>query len=229
MSIKIPPKGKVIVVGDIHEHTEQLDRLLSAVTLSPEMILVSVGDIYEKGFGTQAAETIVNKFRVLSKMGLAYVVVGNQELKCIHLAKRNKKMTKCLSWLNKQPISITFEFYNRTRLVVLHGGIKPTHKMEDLYTDVEICYVRNLDKHNNLIKNNSSKGKIWLELYDGRFGYIASGHNAQKDGAPKFYNYSCNLDLAVYHTGRLGAQIFSAAGKENFLMFEGQAKYPGSD
>lgn len=237
--VKVPQNGKVVVVGDIHEHEEQVDKLLSTINPSPEMILVSIGDIYEKGFGTKSAETIVNKFRKLSENGSAYVVRGNHELKCIKTAQKDKQITKCLSWINKQPLSIIFEFYNRTRLVVIHGGVRPTHTLDDISTDIEVCYMRNLDKQNRPIKRVKNivngvecmvdqipGGRVWHEVYDGRFGYIASGHNAQKDGVCKFYNYSCNLDSAVYCTGKLSAQVFSERGKEKLFTFEGKAKYP---
>jgi hypothetical protein len=226
-------------VGDIHEHEEQLEKLLEEITPSSKMILVSVGDIYDKGFGEGVAESITDRFRKFVDEGVGHVIRGNHELKCIRLAKRSKKMTEQLAWISKQPLSVPFEFYNRTRVVIVHGGVRPAHTEEDLKTDIETCYIRNLDSDGKSIKrvrkivdghlhmeDEKPGGKPWHEVYDGRFGYIASGHAAQKDGVPKFYNYSCNLDTAVYHTGKLTAQIFSADGKEDLLTFNGEAKYP---
>lgn len=240
--IKVPQDGKIVVVGDIHEHEEQFDKLLDEVTLSPKMILVSVGDIYEKGFGVKVAESITDKLKTLADQGLAYAIRGNHELRCIRKAKKNRKtrtMTDQLAWFDKQPLTITFEFQNKTRLLIVHGGVRPGHTLEDLKTDVETCYIRNLDKDGQLIKrtrkvvnrcafmeDEKPGGIPWHETYDGRFGYIASGHASLKDGKPRFYNYSCNLDTAVYNTGRLTAQIFSAKGREELLTFEGTAKYP---
>ncbi|KKN67665.1 hypothetical protein LCGC14_0459240 [marine sediment metagenome] len=237
--IKIPRGVKVVVVGDIHEHEEQVDKLLKEVTPSTKMILASVGDIYDKGYGEKSAESIVDKFSDLIDKGVAYVVRGNHELKCIRLAKKKKKMTKHLAWMAKQPLSISFEFCNRTRLVIVHGGVSPGHTADDLKTDIATCYIRQLDENGKRInrvrkvvdeklfmEDEKPGGKVWHEVYDGRFGYIASGHAAQLDGVPKFYNYSCNLDTAVYNTGKLTAQIFSEKGKEELLIFDGEAKYP---
>lgn len=243
--IKIPKGGKVIVVGDIHEHEEQFDKLLEEITLSQKLILVSVGDVYDKGFGKDVAESITDKLKVLAGQGLAHVIRGNHELKCIRLAKKRARlvpdagMSKQLRWLAKQPLTIPFEFNNKTRLLVVHGGVRPKHTWDDLKTDIETCYIRQLDENGQIIKrvrkivegllimeDEKPGGTVWHEVYDGRFGYIASGHAAQRDGIPKFYNYSCNLDTAVYHTGKLTAQIFSEKGKEELLTFEGKAKYP---
>lgn len=237
--IKVPKDGKIIVVGDIHEHEEQLDKLLEEVKLSPKMILVSVGDIYDKGFGIKVAESITDKLKALVDQGVAYVIRGNHELRCIRQAKRKRAMTDQLVWLSKQPLTVIFEFQNKTRLLIVHGGVRPAHTLEDLKTDIETCYIRNLDENGKIIKrvrkvvdghvymeDEKPGGKTWHEVYDGRFGYIASGHAALKDGEPKFYNYSCNLDTAVYFTGKLTAQTFSAKGKEELLIFEGSAKHP---
>ena len=69
-------------------------------------------------------------------------------------------------------------------------------------------------------------GVNWHDLYDGRFGYVASGHAAQKDGVPKFYQYSCNLDTSVYTTGILTCQVFGANGREELITATGPARKP---
>ena len=229
---------KLLVVGDIHEHEEQFDKALDYLNSQPNMIMVSVGDIYDKGFGTKVAESIVDKIKKLHAEGKAYIIRGNHELKIIRKAKKSQNMTPQLQWMRQQPLSLVFEFYNKTRVVVVHGGVSTKHKLSDLSTDVETCYIRTLDSDGKMIPlirsvedgkvklEPAREGKVWHEMYDGRFGYIASGHAAQQDGIPKFYNYSCNLDTAVYYTGKLTAQVFSENGKEDLLTFTGKAKHP---
>ena len=236
--IKLQKGAKLIVFGDVHEHEEQFDKLLDEITPSPENILVSVGDIYDKGFGANVAESITNKLMKLAKQGNTYAIRGNHELSSIRNAKRKKKMTKQLKWWDKQPLSLSFSFENRSRVSVVHGGVLPSHSWEDLATNIDTCYVRYVNKKGEYVKRlkvlegdrltmvNAEPGKLWHELYDGRFGYIVSGHNSQKDGIAKFYNYSCNLDTAVYNTGKLTAQVFVDGMKEKLLTFVGTPKYP---
>lgn len=237
--IKVPRGGKVVVVGDIHEHSEQFNKLIEEIKPSEKLYLAFVGDIYDKGFGIDVAEEITDSIIELVKAGYTFIIKGNHELKHIRNEKKKNKLSKQLTWFDAQPLSLCFEFTNRTLLTVVHGGIKPGHTRDDLDTDVEICYIRQLDEHGEFIKMikkvvdgmrvmvpAKSGGKLWHESYNGRFGYIASGHNSQKDGLPKFYNYSCNLDTACYHTGKLTAQIFSEKGREDLLTFEGNPKYP---
>lgn len=242
-TIKVPKDVRVIVCGDIHEHEEQFNELWKSIKPSETTWLVVVGDIYSKGFGIKAAERITKKIKKAKKKGFAYAIQGNHELKHIRRARKSKNgLSSALKWWDKQPLGLSFEFHNRLRVTVVHGGVLPRHSWADLAEDVETCYVRKIDEHGNLIplvkkivdgkliiEPKYPGGKVWHELYDGRFGYIASGHDSQKDGVPKFYNYSCNLDTAVYNTGKLTALEFINGNKGETITISGDAKYPDVD
>ena len=177
--VKIPKGTKLFVVGDIHEHEEQFDKLLEEVKPSAERILVSVGDVYDKGYGVEVAESIVDKLKPIIKAGHAYIIKGNHELNNIRYAKRKRTMTERLRWFHKQPLSLSFEFSNRAIVTVVHGGVKPAHTWDDLATSVETCYIRQIDSDGNYVKRKRTEvdgmrimvpekpGKIWHELYDG--------------------------------------------------------------
>lgn len=227
LDIAVPPGTKIAVVGDIHEHESQFDRLIDIINPSEKMFFVSVGDVYDKGYGTSIAESITDKIRVMNEMGFGFAVKGNHELKNIRKRKLDSSLSEQLSWFDKQPLVLSFIFSNLTRLTVVHGGIKPGHKWDDFNIDVETSYIRNIDENGNMIKllwkeedgrrqlvPEQAGGISWHEKYDGRFGYVAAGHEPLKDGKPRFYNYSCNLDTACYTTGVLTCQIFSEHGLE---------------
>lgn len=237
--IKVPSGTKIAVIGDIHEHREQFDRIWEKINPGPKTYVVSVGDIYDKGFGPKVAEEIIDIFKPLIQDGYAAILRGNHELKVIRKARQNNDMNPYLEWMDKQQLALTFKFANNTYLTVVHGGVLPLHTWDDIFSDIEVCYIRNVDEKGKTIKKvwkkidgkdalvpEKSGGLPWHRLYDGRFGYIASGHDAQRDGVPKFYNYSCNLDTAVYDTGILTAQIFSENGREELIMVTGQAAKP---
>lgn len=237
--IKVPNGCNIAVIGDIHEHQEQFDKILKKINPGPETILVSVGDIYDKGFGPKVAESIIDTLRPFFDAGHAYVLRGNHELKVIRKARQSNTMTSYLDWMDGQPLALTFQFNNGMYLTVVHGGVLPIHTWSDIFTDIEVCYIRNVDECGKMIKKiwkkidgkdvlvpEKTNGLPWHRLYDGRFGYIASGHDAQQDGVPKFYNYSCNLDTAVYFTGILTAQIFSQNGREELITVNGIARKP---
>lgn len=233
LNIKVPNGTKIAVVGDLHEQKDQFIKLIEKIQPSKNMILVSLGDLFDKGGGQKYAEFICDKIKSLNESGYAYVIRGNHELKHIKKAKRDKRITPQLSWLDSQPLALSFVFYNGTRLTAVHGGVKPNHTWDDLEQDIEVAYIRDLDPDGNMIKLKwseeegkrvlapiSTNGKSWHEFYDGRFGYIASGHNGQSDGIAKFYNYSCNLDSSCYLTGILSCQIFSENGLEELIIID---------
>lgn len=240
LNINVPKDTKIIVCGDIHEHENQFNELLNQVQPNEKTWLVSVGDIYDKGDGIACAERITSKLIELQKSGCCHAIQGNHELKHIRKTKRsNESLTPHLRWWDKQPKSLSFRFHNQFRVTIVHGGVLPKHTWHDLAESVDTCYVRKVDENGKaipLIKKmvegvpmmvpKKTGGKVWHELYDGRFGYIASGHDSQKDGIPKFYNYSCNLDTAVYNTGKLTAQEFVDGTRGEMITIDGNAKYP---
>lgn len=240
LNIEVPATTKIVVVGDIHEHEEQFDKMVERIKPSKDTWLVSLGDVIDKGFGIKVAESIIDKMRVLEYQGFAYAVRANHELKHIRKAKKNRSlMTKQLEWFRKQPLGLSFKFNNGTRLTVVHAGITHRHTWEDLEKNSEVCYVRTLDKEGDFIpliwkEDKGVKylepakpgGITWHKSYDGRFGYVAAGHDPQDDGIAKFYEHSCNLDTSVFTTGKLTAQIFSQKGLEDLVVVEGTPRNP---
>lgn len=240
LNIEVPAATKIVVVGDIHEHKEQFDKLVELINPSKDMWLVSCGDVMDKGFGIKVAESIIDRIRVLEYQGFAYMVKANHELKHLRKAKKDRSlMTDQLAWVRKQPLALSFKFNGGSRLTVVHAGVTHRHTWEDLSRNSEVCYVRTLDENGDFIsliwkEDKGVKylepakpgGVTWHKTYDGRFGYIAAGHDPQEDGVAKFYEHSCNLDSAIFKTGKLSAQIFSDKGLEDLIVVEGTARNP---
>ena len=223
--VDVPAETSICVIGDIHEHKAQFLSILDKFNPSSKRWIVSVGDIYDKGFGQEIGNEITRKLIELNNSNIGFAVKGNHELKIVKKNKNN--LTEELKWWAKMPLSITFRFIKGNSLTVLHAGVLPGWIEEDLGKNIELCYVRDVDTSLNKmiplvwIDDNGTKklvkkydgGKCWHEIYDGRFGYIIAGHAAQKDGQPKFYNYSANIDVGVYDTGLLCGQVFDDQGK----------------
>lgn len=216
------------IIGDIHEHHIQFDNIINKFKPGPDRILISVGDLYDKGPGKDKAEYITNKIKDLNKNGYGYIVQGNHELKHIRRAIANGKISKELNWLNKQPYSLTCNFYNGKKITVVHGGVTPKHTEKDL-SNSEVAYVRNVDSEGNAIPIKVKKingkvtviqktpGKPWHEYYDGRFGFIVAGHEPQEDGIHKIYKYSANIDTACYKTGILTCMVIDDYGIKEII------------
>lgn len=235
--INVPSGTKLAVVGDIHEHEEQFDKLMDLLNPSDKMFFVSVGDIYDKGFGISHAESITDKIRYMAHQGYGFVVEGNHEVKHIKKARKTNTLTAQLAWLEQQPLAMSFVFDNGFTVMVVHGGITPDHTLLNIERDINVVYIRDLDEAGKAIKLKwvevngirslrpaKEGGRPWHESYDGRFGYIVSGHDPLKDGKPKFYQNSCNLDTACYCTGILTCQTFTENGLDVLHSVEGASK-----
>lgn len=229
-TIKVPQDTQIAVVGDVHEHAEQFFNLIDKIKPSEKMWFVSVGDIADKGYGQVAFNNITDEMIKLSEKGIGFIVKGNHEIKVLKNNRKNSNVSPQVEWWRKQSLALSFEFHNGNRLTILHAGIVPGMTWEDLETNMEVAYVRDVDESgmiqlvwkkingvDTLVKAREG-GKSWHETYDGKFGYVAAGHHPNKDGQPKYYNFSCNLDCAVFETGVLSAQIFTPEGNLGELI-----------
>jgi len=229
--ISVPEGVSIAVMGDVHEHEEQFRAMLEEIRPRDNMWIVSLGDIYDKGFGKKSAERITDELIQLQNKSICYAVRGNHEVKLIRKVRHTPKQTPQLKWWSEQPLVLTFNFHTRNTITILHAGVTPLMTEGDFGHGVEVVYVRDVDDEGQMIplvwKNingvqtlvkSKEGGKNWHEIYDGRFGYIVAGHAAQKDGEAKFYNYSCNLDSGIYDSGILTTQIFNDEGKGNRLV-----------
>lgn len=224
--IKVPKNVQLIVSSDYHEHSEQFFKLIDECQPSENFWFITASDAKDKGFGEDSFNSISDKLIEMNYLGYSHATLANHELKWIKKNKNNTNPSSQLVWWRNRPISLQFEFYNGARLTVVHGGITRLHTQQDLENNIELCYVRDVDEAGKMIPmiwkdikgektlvKGKEGGKYWGLEYNGRFGYVASGHTPNKNGKPSYYNYSCNLDCGVFETGQLVGQIFTSDGK----------------
>jgi len=233
--IKVPKGTELVFVGDIHEQEKQFDELIEKAEIGTKRILVSVGDIYDRGEGRHVAESIINKIKDLSDKGYAFMVRGNHEQKYLNRVEipgSGVTWTGALKYCARLPLSITFVFKNNIKVTALHGGVTPNYTWDDLRSNSELMYVRNIDKEGQLTptrKIKTSYGYEWIhqegsvswhEVYDGRFGYIVAGHEPMESGKVKYYKHSCNVDTKCFSTGVLSGQIICDGRLKEIIMVE---------
>lgn len=223
LNINVPQGTKIAVIADSHGHNEQFQELIAKINPSDKIWAISLGDIKNKGFGIEAENSIIHILQSLNQP--VFACKGNNELKAVKLARENNQMTPELEWLDQLPVALSFNFDNGTRLTCCHGGVLPRHTWDDLKSNIEVCFVRNINKNGEMCLKDE-KGVNWHEIYNARLGYMICGHSAQRDGIAKFYKYSCNIDTCVYNTGILSAQVFSEKGKEELIQVKGKAFTP---
>jgi predicted phosphodiesterase len=234
--VAVPKRTRLAIVGDSHGHAKAFSEAATEAAQG-NYWLVSLGDAYDKGHGEIEENQITSILMEAQEKGYGFAIKGNHELKKIRQNKNN--LSKELLWWQKQPICISFDFWNGTKITVVHGGITPHLKsLNDI--DLDVCYIREIDengKHIPLVWKTENErkqlvkvkegGTIWHKLYDGRFGYIVSGHDSQSDGLPKFYNYSCNIDSQVFTTGLLTCFFTDEDGnRDKFVQYKCKPSNP---
>lgn len=229
MDVNLKKGTKLFIVGDIHEHKPQFIDLVNIIQPSKERILVSVGDIFDRGLGKKAAKDILNKMIHLYYNGCCYMVRGNHEQK---LLNKNESLSGEEEWATTRPLSIRFKFHNQSSVLVMHGGITQFHNWGDLESNTDVLYTRKIDERGKkirMVKQESGEyiakkpGKSWHEYYDGRFGYIVAGHDPQKNGEVAFYKYSCNVDTGCFETGVLSAVVVDEFGVQETIQVKGKS------
>ena len=232
LNIPVKENAKFATIGDVHEQSNLFYELISSVLTNDQADIDSikflfVGDFFDKGHGASHAENMLD-YCLSAERNNIEVIKGNHEIKKIKYYRRiNSPLEKVLLDL---PNALSFVWPNGFRLTCVHAGVTPRHTWNDLKYNSEICYVRSVNDNGEMIpliwvekdgvkvlEPKDSNGKSWHEIYDGRFGYIVSGHDQQNDGIPKFYKYSCNIDTAAYKTGILTAAIFGQNGFEKTI------------
>lgn len=226
MKINVPKDTKIAFVGDIHESSKLYFKLLERLNPNPKLWLVSLGDVYDKGEGIEAAEKITDSFMDLKSRGYLYAVRGNHELK--HIRKNRKNPNKYHVWWAAQPLVLEFSFTSGATVTALHAGVTPQMTRAGLTSSIEVCYTRTVDDQGmipiriEMIEGKKHfietrpNGQYWYDLYDGRFGYIVSGHIEHE--SVEYHAYSCNIDTGAYRTGVLSAQIFDSQGNLDELV-----------
>src|ERR1700748_1777989 len=94
--INVPKNTKLVICGDLHGHLEQFNKLLEIIKPSSNMWLFSAGDIFEKEFGPEAENAVVDSCKALNEHGQGGMVKGNHELKMIREARKAGTMTSQL-------------------------------------------------------------------------------------------------------------------------------------
>jgi hypothetical protein len=240
LNINLESDVKLVCVSDIHEHVDQFFNVLNKFPLSANQRLVVIGDVFDKGKSIEDAFKLAEVIKSYEDQGLAYYIRGNHELKNIKKLKKVGELSPLMKWVSSRPISLSFVYPNGTRYTMVHAGVDPKMHWHDLSHDYNVCYIRVLSNktftHVSMQRVTSDNGETywepvekdvsnWHKLYDGRFGYIVSGHDYNENG-PIFYDYSCNIDTGVFVTGKLTAVVFGDNGREEVYQAVGAALSP---
>ena len=211
---------KLAIFGDVYGTKKQFFSALEQVKPSQDMLIGFVGNVCSNVWPDNDAAIIFDKIIELHKLGYVLFIKGSNELKHLRESRRKGFLDSRLKWIDQQPLAVSCLFPSGSNVTLVHSGIAPYHTWFNLGSDVDVCYIDELSASDRGTSLEGACGPLWHEAYDGRLGYVVSGHKPQLDGKPKYYNYSCNLNTAPHQTGKLCVQIFNEIGKERAMIIE---------
>jgi len=176
--------GNVYVVGDVHGCRETVGKLLDALELAGDDLVVFVGDLVRRGPDSRGVIDLVRSSPNLLS------VRGNNEEKLVRGRRRLPELTAAdVRWLRSLPLVVSW-----TGHVVVHGGIDPRKPRERL-TVPEL-------QNTSSISADASSRPYWWERYDGP-DRVFFGHTVLE--RPYVGDAVVGLDTGCVYGGRLTA------------------------
>lgn len=210
---------RVIVYGDIHGCLDELKALRQTLEIKADDLEISVGDILNKG--PYLGHIMI---RYMQEHHIE-VVMGNNEAKALKQYRKYRRegepyLKSLRPFESATVLSLreddaeflaSLPYFKRvSNLTVIHGGILPEMRLDDLddAEKKELTLIRYLDKDLKPIpwSDEEHRYKFWGEIYDGREGFIVSGHHPFPE--PKVDRYAMDIDTGCVYGGKLTAAVF---------------------
>ncbi len=204
LSLNPPPRGRVLVVGDVHGCRTELERLLAAANLTDDDRLIFVGDLVNNG--PDSAGVV----RIARERG-ALATVGNHELRLLRakeqrqtsdLKRADYATIRALApddWNYLATMALTIEIPAWETLIV-HGGFLPDipWKKQSAATVTE---VQVLDRRGRPQKRTlCPEGTPWADLWEGP-PFVVYGHTPMREVAR--YSHALGIDTGCVYGGHL--------------------------
>jgi len=212
-SVRTPPQARLIAIGDIHGCHDELVELLGIAAPQRADVVVSVGDMVQKG---PAAARCLDLWRERGYLA----VKGNNELKLLgdahpvlrFFARENRdvlRRTDLLRYLESWPLVLDFP---DAGVAAVHGGFLPDMHVtaEDVARERDVVHhLRWIRKKNGEWKPVPKEKKkkddvLWAEKWRGE-RFVVYGHTPLRE--PRFDKRALGLDTGCVYGGSLTAAI----------------------
>ncbi len=186
-----------IIIGDIHGCLEELERLLAVVGAAPEDVVVSVGDLVDRGPESPA---VVQFFRERPN---TLVIAGNHERKHIRgIFSYAQEITRlqfggaydeAVAWMRTLPYALELD-----DAIVVHAGLVPDLPLERQQPEI-LCGSTSGEKELEALM----AGVYWHERWTGPKPVVFGHHVVDEPLVRPGLVYG--IDTGACHGGRLTA------------------------
>jgi hypothetical protein len=201
---------RLIVIGDVHGCSSELDGLLERLAVTRDDRIVFVGDLVAKGPNTRLV------LRTVRGLG-AEVTLGNHEKRLLdaRAARREGRAPPRLDPTQERALDeLTAEDWHFIEAMplwidvdpnvrIVHAGIVPGVPMSE-QNPQHLITLRSISDSG---EPSSKWGPSWAARYEGP-PHIVFGHNARKD--PQLHPFATGLDTGCVYGGALTALVIPA-------------------
>lgn len=208
-----------LIIGDIHGCYEELMQLLELAKLQPDEILVSVGDIVDRGPDS------LKVYEFFKNRPNSLVIMGNHERKHLRQVlsfgqeivkmQMGEKYPEFLAWLKNLPY-----FYETEAAIVVHGGFENGVELA-LQREEVLCGATAGEKRLQTLYGE----KFWSDFYSGEKPIIW-GHHVTGENPMILPNKVYGIDTGACHGGYLTAlslpdfEIYQVKSAKNYWSEE---------
>ncbi len=186
------------VIGDIHGCYDELIELTQKVGLKDSDMLISLGDIVDRGNKSKEV------YEYFLKRPNSIVLIGNHERKhqnwVLSYAQEIVKVQfgneyeEFLKWIDKLGY-----FYETDEAIIIHAFFEHDKELSDQKPEV-LCGSTSGDRY---LDKKYPDGKHWVDFYTGTKPIIYGHHVVGDD--PKIYNNTYGIDTGACHGNYLTA------------------------
>ena len=224
------PGARLVIIGDIHGCYDELVELLDRVAPRADDVVVSVGDVVQKG---PAAARCLDLWRERGYLA----VKGNNEIKLLHSAhpilrffhRQNRDVLRrgdLLRYIGGWPLVIDFP---NEQAAIVHGGFLPDMRVtpEDVERNQHLIdHLRWIRRKNGewtaVPKEKRKKSDVlWAEKWRGE-RTLVYGHTPVPE--PRFDRCALGLDTGCVYGGSLTAAVY-ANGEWTTTSVRAKKKY----
>ena len=219
------------IIGDVHGCIEELRELIQKLDLQPYDEIIMLGDLCDKGNDSPG---VIKYVRELSEAYRVTAIIGNHEFKHLRYlhqlsqgkapkmknADEIKKIQDNLSkedqdFLRQMPLWKGVKMHNTTYLCV-HAGVPSHHsklyqmvgqELIDRKSSLQDLMFTRYERDGKMVVLGEEvpSDKFWVEIYDGRFGFVLFGHQPFIQEEPPIYKHAIALDTGCVYGGWLTA------------------------
>lgn len=243
---------RTLIFGDVHGCLYELRELINRFKPQKDDLVISAGDLIDKGPDPQGVLQFAAGLGMLTVMGnhdeklrrfIKYMWANKPERAA--KIKRADELYKLYSdipaWVQQYVVDMPTYYRDPSGFCVVHGGIEPVcQKMPyepkesktlakaergALWTTKWVRYIRQETGRMIPMGDEGPEDPFWADIYDGRFGTAYFGHQPFINAEPPKFKHAVALDTGCVFGGHLTGAVLVDGKLKELIKVKAREKY----